>query len=407
MGAGTSVHPLFRRGYTNVEGLATGVVRYSIVPCIVGGGITTGVTQPGRGGSTVGRTMMNFQNLVDELADTIGRPVVIGDSRSRLLAASDMARVNLASLCGPERLAVAVRGDRGHLATLWLVTDDLPPLRGSDYAAIDAAVSVTRELLTGDPIDREPLTHDVRVGTLLSPDQERRRLAFDDAVARRKLERGDDTVVYAVDVSSATSALERLTFARRLTATRTISLVYLGEVHDRMMFVGRSGDSIEGVDAIQREAGNRGIGVGAIGTARHNRVAPDLMEAAEQAALAATIVAAIPQLGGFADIGALGPWALLASVVGDRRQLAVFSPGAYALCTQGDETQRQTIEVYLDGVGHVSEVCQVLHIHRATLYYRLERMPAVVKEALEDGVTRSALHLCLKLIRLWEATGRI
>jgi hypothetical protein len=34
-------------------------------------------------------------------------------------------------------------------------------------------------------------------------------------------------------------------------------------------------------------------------------------------------------------------------------------------------------------------------------------MPQVVKDALDDGAQRSALHLCLKLIRLWESTGRI
>jgi len=387
--------------------------------------------------------MLNFQNVVDELADTIGRSVIIGDPHYRLIAASaqgddiDVIRstsllrrqataehkeyfdslslhdahqpvtVDLHRLGGRERLAVPVRDTHDHLATLWLITGDLPPLRGADYAAIDTAVSITRDLLAGDHVDREPGTSDEITGHLLSADSERRRHAFDEAVARRRLERGDSTVVYAVDLPATIALLDRLAFARRLSTARTSSLAYIGERHDRMLFVGRSADLETSRQAISDEAVARAITLNAIGTAHHARNAPDLADAAEQAAMAAGIVHAVPQPDGVSDISALGPWALLSSVVGDRSQLAIFSPAAYVLCIDGDETQRKTIEVYLDGAGHATHVCEELHIHRATLYYRLERMPDVVKEALDDGVKRSALHLCLKLIRLWEATGRI
>jgi len=33
-------------------------------------------------------------------------------------------------------------------------------------------------------------------------------------------------------------------------------------------------------------------------------------------------------------------------------------------------------------------------------------MPPPVKAALDDGISRSSLHLALKLVRYWEATGR-
>ena len=387
--------------------------------------------------------MLNFQNVVDELADTIGRSVIIGDPHYRLIAASaqgddiDVIRstsllrrqataehkeffdslslhdahqpvtVDLHRLGGRERLAVPVRDTHDHLATLWLITGDLPPLRGADYAAIDTAVSITRDLLAGTSADREPGTTDDVMGRMLSADPEERRHAFDEAVARRRLERGEGTIVYAVDVSDSVPLLDRLALARRLTTTKTSSMAYIGERHDLMLFVGRALDAEESEAALRREAQARSIGVNAIGTAHHSRFAVDLAEATEQAAMAAGIVVAVPQLGGIADIASLGPWSMLASIVGDRAQLAIFSPAAHLLCTEGDETQRTTIEAYLDGACHVSDVCETLHIHRATLYYRLERMPAVVKEALDDGVTRSALHMCLKLERLWQATGRI
>jgi DNA-binding PucR family transcriptional regulator len=65
------------------------------------------------------------------------------------------------------------------------------------------------------------------------------------------------------------------------------------------------------------------------------------------------------------------------------------------------------VETYLDVSGNVVAACELLFVHRTTLYYRLEKMPPVVREALADGMKRSTLHLSLKLIRMWEATGRL
>ena len=387
--------------------------------------------------------MMNFQDVVDELALALGRSVLIGDPNHRLIAASSQGKdidhmramnviqreapaeqkqyfesirlneahqpvkISLSHLGGLDRLAVPVRDNSRHLATFWLIVENLPPLRGTDFAAIEAAVSVTRDLLTPDNTERTPGTSDDIMGSLMSSDSAERRHAFDEAVARRRLERGEQTVVFAVDVPVEVGTLDRLAFARHLSALRTSSLAYIGERNDLLFFVGRSSDLTASEKLIRNEGMSRSITVEAIGTAHHNRLAPDLYEAAEQAEMAAGIVRVVPQLGNFGDISALGIWALLASVSGDRTHLQFFSPPAYALCAEGDETQRHTIEVYLDGACHVAAVCEQLHIHRATLYYRLDRMPQVVRDALDDGAQRSALHMCLKLIRLWESTGRI
>ncbi|MCU1407363.1 MAG: hypothetical protein JWQ43_3666 [Glaciihabitans sp.] len=394
-------------------------------------------------GPSVAITMMNFQDVVDELANTLGRSVIMGDPNHRLIAASSQGKdidhmramnviqreappeqkeyfetiklndahqpvtVTLRHLGGLERLAVPVRDSRTHLATFWLILENLPPLRGMDFAAIEAAVSVTRDLLGPKDAEREPGTSDDIMGCLLSPDSGERRQAFDEAVARRRLERGEHTIVYAVDMPVEVGTLDRLSYARHLSATRTSSLAYIGERKELLLFVGRSSDTADSAALIRKEAALRSITVSAIGTAHHNRLSPDILEAANQAEMAAGIVRAVPQLAGLGDISALGVWALLASIGGDRSYLQVFSPAAFVLCTEGDEIQRHTIETYLDGACHVGVVCEQLHIHRATLYYRLDRMPQAVKDALDDGAQRSALHMCLKLIRLWESTGRI
>ncbi|GAA4765724.1 helix-turn-helix domain-containing protein [Microbacterium gilvum] len=75
------------------------------------------------------------------------------------------------------------------------------------------------------------------------------------------------------------------------------------------------------------------------------------------------------------------------------------SPGAFALWRSGDMEQRRTVEVYLDAGARVSEACRRLHIHRTTLYYRLENLPEEVREELADGLRRSVLHIVLTLLR--------
>ena len=75
------------------------------------------------------------------------------------------------------------------------------------------------------------------------------------------------------------------------------------------------------------------------------------------------------------------------------------SPGAFALWDACDPVQLETVEVYLDSGARVSEACGRLHVHRTTLYYRLENLPLLVREEPDDGLRRSVLHVVLKLLR--------
>src|SRR5690606_32407645 len=59
--------------------------------------------------------------------------------------------VPLATFHGRERLAVPIRSDDALLGMLWLITGDLPPLTATDYAAVDAAVVLARQVITGEP----------------------------------------------------------------------------------------------------------------------------------------------------------------------------------------------------------------------------------------------------------------
>jgi len=81
-------------------------------------------------------------------------------------------------------------------------------------------------------------------------------------------------------------------------------------------------------------------------------------------------------------------------------------PGLQALLdTESDQWLVETLDTYLDAAGNVQESAKRLHIHRATLYYRLSRIEELTGMSLADGQDRLALHLGVKLGRLTGAIG--
>jgi hypothetical protein len=249
--------------------------------------------------------------------------------------------------------------------------------------------------------DREELLQ-----ALTDSDPSTRRRALDRAVLRFRLRRGEATVLYAVAIDHGTPDAVTAAFARQLGARRSGPLRHLGGRDHVMLLLGQHGaDDV--FRLIREEGARRSIRIEAIGSARHSAHEDDLRPAVDRAVTAARIASLVAELPDDADISELGPWAMLAMVPCDRSALRIFSPAAFDLCAAGErgEVQRRTVEVLLDSGSSPKLACQQLHIHRATLYYRLEHMPPSVQDALDDGVRRSALHLCLKLIRLWESAG--
>jgi len=389
---------------------------------------------------------MDLQDVADGLATSLRRSVVINDRSHRPLAASeqtgdaggahlvDLLRgpgrimahryleqagvvesrqamtVRLVPLDGRERLAVPIRHADRALGTLWLSTGGLPGLTPVDYSSIDAAVTITRGLLAPPGVD-DPTSAEAGGASLLHEDGDVRRRAFAAAVAEGRLARGAETLAWALDVDSR-SPIERLALGRHFTGARTPGLQFLTERDGCLLLVSTGWQRAAVQEALRAEARRRSVTVRAIGSAHHDRLDDDLDVAVQQAVSAAELVRRLPAAPGgapspAADISEVGPWLMLSKVVADRAQLALFSPAAHALCFGGDGLQRETVETYLDVCGQVRDACQRLHVHRTTLYYRLDHLPDVVRAALADGLERSALHLCLKLVRYWEATGRL
>ena len=73
-------------------------------------------------------------------------------------------------------------------------------------------------------------------------------------------------------------------------------------------------------------------------------------------------------------------------------------PKLFAL--QSKESLVQTLEAYLDNGCDTKLTAEALFLHRASLYYRLQRIEAITDTSLKSGADRLALHSGLKLARL-------
>ncbi len=92
----------------------------------------------------------------------------------------------------------------------------------------------------------------------------------------------------------------------------------------------------------------------------------------------------------------LGSWHLIASAPDDLA-VADVHPGAEVLATQDRPDLMITARALLDHGGDVARTAGQLHIHRTTLYYRLERIEALTGVDLKAGPGRDDLHMALRL----------
>ena len=219
------------------------------------------------------------------------------------------------------------------------------------------------------------------------------------------MDRYDRPNVHALIYDDELGLLERLRLTQILSRSLPGRVDVLRERDDAVFVISsRSGAGADLDAAIRSWAVKQQVALNAVGSATVRDEDEDLARAAHAAFTAAQLSQSIPELADVTDGDGLGGWALLQAVKGHRGLLSVASPAAELLCGP-ESTNRETVEAYLDAAGHVRAACEKLHIHRTTLYYRLDNLPDTVKSALADGMQRSTLHLALKLDRLWAAAG--
>ncbi|MGH2908021.1 MAG: PucR family transcriptional regulator [Solirubrobacteraceae bacterium] len=127
----------------------------------------------------------------------------------------------------------------------------------------------------------------------------------------------------------------------------------------------------------------------------------DAHRAHEHARLATRVAACAPEHpspAGWADLGAYRMLAQVAELPGAE---GLLHPGLSRLLAQpSSESLVATLETYLDNGCDTKLTAEALFLHRASLYYRLQRIESLIGASLRSGADRLALHASLKLARL-------
>lgn len=134
---------------------------------------------------------------------------------------------------------------------------------------------------------------------------------------------------------------------------------------------------------------------------------PDLSmvcESHRQAARAARVAQLVAGTGPVAEWRRLGVFRTLTSIPADQLDTASLDPRVRAVLSAQDPSLVSTLESYLDGGCDVKRTCELLNVHRGTVYYRIRKAEALSGLDLSDGMDRLALHLGVKIARL---TGMI
>jgi sugar diacid utilization regulator len=127
---------------------------------------------------------------------------------------------------------------------------------------------------------------------------------------------------------------------------------------------------------------------------------PAAQRSYRQARDAVAVAQRVPRFGRVAAWDELGVYRTLARFPTDLDDDALH-PGLIALLRDGAHAQLvETLEAYLDRAGDVKATAEALNLHRATLYYRLQRIEEITGARLKVGEDRLALHLGLRLARL-------
>jgi hypothetical protein len=387
--------------------------------------------------------VLHLQGLVDELCLRLGRSVAIDNRHVEVIAASaqigevDDARreaimvrqtdpriveyvLGLAPPSGAEGFAVpphptmgtlprwctVLRGESNELlGYLWII--DVPALSPEEKGLVAEYASLIREALVVSlsHVDATVQALVEVTSALLGGDGD----AVERAGRSGLLARSGEAAVWAMRVGrgaeSRVSAVELEALLKDVVSSTYPGSFVGAAVDDVLVLVTRGrrtvAEEASVVGAVRLSCQRRRLQLGGVGMAVLDPAVP-----AELVLERARFGARLSALDGEAEAKrweGLGAWGLLLGKPWTLGTVAEVSPGVAALVERGAALW-ETALAYLDLAGNAARTCEALHIHRATLYYRLDRIREVAgANMLDDGWARSSAHVAL---RLWEAMGR-
>ena len=390
--------------------------------------------------------------MVDALAEHLGRSVVIDDPAVRLICASrhfgdeDDVRIRavLQRDAGDEvgRFVLAQGAARWHgphvlqgnaalglksrlcvplyapgwLIGLLMVIDAEQSLTPSEVERIekvsrDIAAKMYADSLIADPhqLERQKSLRD-----LLGRDGAARETAIAFFDEHRDLQDAAHTAVTVVDVAALKKSDTPTDIALRLALdaagrgrSRLSGLYIAGEratllqLKDRPLAASELGDQARNIKSeLHRLLGGTAATAIGIGTSTGGRSGAWL--ARRRAEIAVRAVTRIPnQTEGIAFWSELGVDAVLLDLPDDALVWStVPEPVRRLVERDGAGKLLETLRCFLEHGGSISHTAAALHMHRTSLYYRLDQIRTITGVDLDDGRDRLVLHVGLHLLDL-------
>jgi sugar diacid utilization regulator len=394
------------------------------------------------------------QVLVEELSAQLGRSVLVDDASLRLVAYSptygtedevrrtailtrETPRVirdihfsqGIATASRPVRTAakpelglqsrvcVPIRCQGTLFGYLWLIDADDSLTRDdrvqAERCAGDIGAAMYRQqelekprreleqrlveaLLEGDASEREQAAHELLAGDMLLPGT---------SIAAVVVRAGADPDEELSSAQKARFSLALDQFRRALPMRHALSLVrsdhgiVLLAVDSAMRRAGGLPELAQRLhDSLERTlATDTGWQI-ALGFSDECEHLQDAHRAYAHALAAVRVASRVPEHSPVAGWETLGPYRVLAQLAPDASPDELLHPGLPRLFElQSKESLVATLETYLDHACDTKLTAEELFLHRASLYYRLQRIEELTGANLKSGTDRLTLHLSLKL----------
>jgi PucR C-terminal helix-turn-helix domain len=395
-----------------------------------------------------------IQILVEELSEQVGRGVLIEDTSLRLVAYSpvrgteDEARraailtreaprgarevlfgQGIATAPGPIRTAgaaelglaprvcVPIRCQRTLFGYVWLIDADESLGAEAIERAAHTATEVGAAMYRRQELEEPRREHELQLlEDLLSDDPERRARGAHELVATDLLVPGAGVVAFAVkpwrDGEDAVGSAEKaalslaldqfcasLPLRHALGAMRPEHGLVLLAVDGALRRRGRVAALAHKLQRALDEKFTSETGWRiALGFSEERSALEDAACAFEHARHAARVAQRVPAHGPVAGWEELGAYRALAYIREDASEEEFLHPGLRRLFDQhGSDALVTTLETYLEHGCDARLAAKALFVHRASLYYRLQRIEEATGTSLRNGDDRLALHLGFKL----------
>ncbi|MFW6091713.1 MAG: PucR family transcriptional regulator, partial [Actinomycetota bacterium] len=138
-----------------------------------------------------------------------------------------------------------------------------------------------------------------------------------------------------------------------------------------------------------------------VGVGSHQAAVHHAGQSCREARMSVEAARVLPGIGEIVYWTRLGVHQLVVKLAAMGEDMPVVHPGLWHLL--GDRSAQpllETLETYLDTAGNAQLTAELLNLHRTSLYYRLQRLERLAQTDLKDGVERLALHLSLKVARM-------